>query len=349
MERFRFFLVLFCLNKLNGERTIYAIYHLLNGKKSSQTIQDAKLYKLTPFFQTMQHLSKKDIEDIIFHLETNGYITVTNKDTYIVTEKGYFYLENSMEKYPIPVYLNGWIYQKEAQAFWQRISLTVQTLSFLNYEQSAFNPVINDEDTQHWVKSYLRASKNRLCLATQLYKELQSILKQLPRLQAEIFVLHLSGFHRVGYTIEQIGRFLRVDHEYAFILFHSVLHFIIHTVNTNPDHFRQLLLFIEQKEELIPLTMSAKKTYDLLKQNFSITEITVIRNLKESTIEDHIVEIATEDKHFTIEPFVSKKLQERIANLVLELGTKRLKPIRDALNNSVSYFQIRLVLGRMEK
>ena len=43
-------MILYCLQKINGERTIYSIYHLLHGKKSSQTIQDATFISSSSFF-----------------------------------------------------------------------------------------------------------------------------------------------------------------------------------------------------------------------------------------------------------------------------------------------------------
>ena len=55
-------MILFCLHKINGERTIYSIYHLLKGKKSSQTIQDTHLFHLQPFYQTYTNLSRNDLE-----------------------------------------------------------------------------------------------------------------------------------------------------------------------------------------------------------------------------------------------------------------------------------------------
>ncbi|HHW35982.1 MAG TPA: RQC domain-containing protein [Bacillales bacterium] len=349
MERFRFFVVLYCLSKYNGERSIYAIYHLLQGKKSSQTIQDAKLFKLESFFQLMQQLSKKDIDEIIFELQCRDVISMTNKDTYILTEKGFFYLESYMQKYPIPPYLNGWRNHKKARLLWQRFSLMTQTLSFLLYENSSFTPVISDEETQHFVKSYFKKIKNRYDMAEGIFNEVTCLLQPLPQVQAEIFVLHLSGYQRVGYTIEQIGRIRHIDSEYTFLLFQAVLHHMIATIETNPIRFRHLRSFIEQDDQSIaPLTQSSQKTYELLRLNKSITEIALIRNLKESTIEDHIVEIASELKSFNIDLFVSNDLQGKIVDSFQTLGTKRLKPIRSSLHDTVSYFQIRLVLGRME-
>lgn len=349
VERFRFFVVLYCLSKYKGERSINAIYHLLQGKKSSQTIQDAKLFKLELFFQSMQQLSKKDIDDIVLEFQYNDVVSMTKKDTYILTEKGLFYLENYMKKYPIPPYLNGWRNHKKALVFWQRISLAIQSLSFLLSENSSFTPVSNDDETQRFVKSYLKKIKNRYDTAKEIFTEATSLLQSLPRQQAEIFVLHLSGSHRVGYTIEQIGRLLQLDKEYTFILFQAVLHFMIDEIEKNSIRYRHLMSFLEQDDGAkAPLTQSSQKTYELLSLNKSITEIAIIRNLKESTIEDHIVEIASELNSFSIEPFVSTDLQRKIINSLQELGTKRLKPIRSSLNDTVSYFQIRLVLGRTE-
>ena len=58
-------MILFCLQKINGERTIYSIYHLLKGKKSSQTIQDTHLFHLQPLFQTETNLSRNELEKIV--------------------------------------------------------------------------------------------------------------------------------------------------------------------------------------------------------------------------------------------------------------------------------------------
>lgn len=44
-------IVLVQLQRIEGVRTVYSIYHLLKGKKSSQTIQDAHLFNLGIFFK----------------------------------------------------------------------------------------------------------------------------------------------------------------------------------------------------------------------------------------------------------------------------------------------------------
>ena len=56
-------IILNCLKQLNGERTIYSIYHLLKGKKTSQTIQDAHLFEITHYFGVYQWFTREDLEE----------------------------------------------------------------------------------------------------------------------------------------------------------------------------------------------------------------------------------------------------------------------------------------------
>ena len=73
-------------------------------------------------------------------------------------------------------------------------------------------------------------------------------------------------------------------------------------------------------------------------------EIATMRQLKMSTIEDHFVEMAINDKTFPIQQFVSKVDLENVILKSRELGTKRLRLLKDTFPE-LSYFQLRLILG----
>jgi uncharacterized protein YpbB len=60
-------ILLYCLKQLNGERTIYSIYHLLNGKKSSQTLQDAHLFSLKRYFGILESLTRESFDERFNH------------------------------------------------------------------------------------------------------------------------------------------------------------------------------------------------------------------------------------------------------------------------------------------
>ncbi|WP_102345735.1 helix-turn-helix domain-containing protein [Bacillus sp. Marseille-P3661] len=346
MKRFRQYIILKCISQIQGERSIFGIYHLLQGKRSSQTIQDAKLFNISYLFQSMQYLSKEDITSVAEQLVAMGLIIAINKDTYVLTETGYQYLEENHELFSIPDYLNGWKYSRASFQFWKRYSLTIQSLSCLLHEKKSFIPIINDEEIQEWVKRYLKKREDRIQQSVILYNETETILKSLPSMVSTIFVLHLTGAHRVGYTFDQISSQYSIDEDYAWILFQSAIHYILGRIEETPTMFPELYKFTEQEKSYTVLTHSSQKTYQLLLQGKSLSDIMTIRQLKLSTIEDHLVEIASEIGNFSIDQYVDPNLQEEIINKIQELNTKRLKPIKDALNHRASYFQIRLTLAR---
>lgn len=70
--------------------------------------------------------------------------------------------------------------------------------------------------------------------------------------------------------------------------------------------------------------------------------------MKVNTIEDHLVEIVLSDKSFPIADYVSLDDEREIAAAINELGTKKLKAIKQMVDNKqISFFQIRLVLAKI--
>ena len=345
--KYQTLLISYCLKKFKGERSIFGIYHLLKGKKSSQTIQDGKLYKMSFLFQVFPHLKRKDMEETVQMLYKMNWIKEVEPRHYVLTATGESQLTKFLKEKPIPSSLNGWEYGAISLIFWKRLVLLIQTISFLLDGKKRFIPLIQDKEVMEWVKKYLFSiKKKKEVLGLELYQELHSLLKKLPQTYANIFVLRLSGTHRVALTNEQVARRFNIEPDYAYILFQSVLHFIVNEIQSNPKIYHELFQLVEDQKYHLPLTTSAKKTYHLFKQNYSIQDIAKIRKLKSSTIEDHIVEIALNDPKFNIDLFVEKETQQEILKAVHYVGRKRLKPIKDAMTQQVSYFQIRLVLAK---
>ena len=66
--------LLYTLNKIHGERTIYSLFHLFQGKRSSQTIQDAHLYQLTAFFHSFPSIKRVQLEKMVARLIDLGFV-----------------------------------------------------------------------------------------------------------------------------------------------------------------------------------------------------------------------------------------------------------------------------------
>jgi uncharacterized protein YpbB len=341
-------LVLSCLQKINGERTTYSIYHLLKGKKSSQTISDAHLFDMTNIFQTFPQLSRNYFDKIIRNHINKNFIQIVDADKFKITTKGMDYLEKVATQMPIPSFLNGWKYHNIQEDFWKRLSLFIQVCSNLINYDSSYIPVQNDIKTSDWVKAILlKLNKNREELSDELLREVISCLNNGDDIMPEAVVWKLTGHKQIGLTSIQVAEEFKMDLFYFHLHFLNSIHFMIEKIASNRNQYPILQNLINDYEKPINLTNSSLVTYRYLRLGYTIEEIASIRNLKTSTIEDHIVEIALNDQEFLLEPFVPIQLESLIRETIQNLNSKQLKMIRQELDGNISYFQIRLVQARL--
>lgn len=338
-------LVLFCLKSIENQRTAYAILHLLNGKKSSQTIQDAHLFHLKQYFHVLPHLTREEFNQILDFLIEKNYVTCLNEGTYRITEKGDIYIQVHAEPI-LPIYLNGWSYNRMDKLFWERLSLMVQVISNLVAYNGRYLPIQNNKPHLDWIKNFIQRNRfNRYELATQLFKELQHLFTN-KKIDPLILILRLTGSKRIGLTAHQAAEQLQMSVLTYHLHFTNVIHMILTEVKGNKTSYPLLeqLLETEEKNEWIHLTQSTRKTAIYLNQGYDIEDIIKIRQLKQGTIEDHIVELAIIDSSFDIDIYVPPEVQRNIMKTSTN-GIKQLKYIRQSVPEA-SYFQIRLVLAK---
>lgn len=347
MKDYLSIIILFCFKQYSREKSLSAIYNLLVGKKTAQTIQDGKLYKLSFLFQTMSHLTKEELIEKALYLEQKELIHQTKEHFYIITDKGINVLLRNLPLYPLPKHLNGWKYHSCTKQFFDRLAIMIQTLSNLVHGSNRFIPIVKDEMILKQVKDLMLSSgKNKTVLSKQLHDELMRVLCNISDFEATIFTLKLTSYKRIGLTFTQISQLLNEDLYRTQILYVGAIHKSIDQILKNRREYPLLYALLKDIYQENPLTFSTKKTYQLLLQGKSLDEIARIRNLKRSTIEDHIVELAHNLEMFNINHFIDKKDRQKIVQTITRLKTNSLKEIKLALNDQASYFQIRLVLAK---
>ncbi|WP_078546007.1 helix-turn-helix domain-containing protein [Litchfieldia alkalitelluris] len=344
---YRSLILLYCIHQIKCERSIYGVFHILTGKKSSQTIVDGEFFQLSPLFSVLKKLKRIEFIKHIDELSKKNLIEAVDENIYKLTTNGQQTLEQHSSLI-VPAYINGWKYYDAGIQFWQRLSLIIQVLSNLIRDKRNYITIQQDQHILTWAKQYLLTRKeSKQELASAIYKECEECLSVLSEDDAMIFVLRLSSSGRIGYTNQQIGSMLSLDEEQVEIYFMNVIHFMLMRIEHDPLTFPNLA----EIKSTIPnrkysLTESTAKTLDLLNQGNSLENIAFLRRLKLNTVEDHIVEIAHHVEAFKIEPYVSKEKQEEIIKTQKALDTLKLKRIREALHFDVSYFEIRLVLAK---
>ncbi|MEC1260496.1 helix-turn-helix domain-containing protein [Bacillus swezeyi] len=337
--------VLDILSSMRGERSPSAVFHLLKGKRSSQTIQDAGLFAVSKYFGFSPSLSRDQLNSSVQKLKQKSFIAEkTGTDAYAVTESGQQELARCFSMHPWPKHFHGAYYQAAAKIMWGRMSLLLQVLSNRRYRERAYLPITKDYQIQNWVRHYLR-SRNTEEMAARFHKELKERLSALnDDEQASVFVHSLTSARKAGFTFKQLAEKMHRDEWYIYALFWDVLHYFIQSAQNGESPILQTLIHDMSFQDA--LTQSTRKTLLLIKDGKSIDRIAEIRNLKTATIEDHIVEIAIREPAFSIERYVSKEEQKIIADYAKTNQTNKIRHIKEGLGDKYSYFKIRLALSK---
>ncbi|WP_052504607.1 helix-turn-helix domain-containing protein [Rossellomorea aquimaris] len=340
------YVILYCFMQINGERSIYSVFHILKGKKSSQSIQDAHLFYLHPFFLSLPKLKRAYFNQKVKELEKEGYIIVDEGGRAIVTPEGAVAVKGAFQGDAFPSNMNGLVYGDQTILFWRKLSLLIQVISNGKQQETLYFPVQRNKNIQDWVKGCLKANPNIENLSSALYKELHSLLTMLSQtLDPTIFVFRLTGYKDYGWTELQVAEKLNMHQEEFRFQFLNLIHGMLSIVEKECSTYPILFSISLKSDQQQNLTISTSKTYELYQRGHTIEEISRIRELKINTIEDHVIELILTQKEFDIEPFISQEEYQNVLMVMKETQTKRLKPIKEKLPH-LSYFQIRVTIAK---
>jgi len=340
------YLILKVYSHMKEERTLYGVFHLLKGKQSIQTVQDAHLYNLTAFYGIYKDLTIKEYNLILQNLIKKQFIEITNdSDKYIITHKGREFLtENKYSK----LKFYGMQYNNVAPAFYKRLLLFIQVWTNSNQKSVKYVPIVENIYVEDFIKRLYKERRTKVKEdIINLYSELSTILKTIPDKYALIYVERLTGYKYFGLSIDQLSQKYKLSRHTVELIITYVNHQIIFAINENELKYKLLRLLVRDIINNNHLTISASKTYQLFKQNKSLQDIANIRNLKLNTIYDHIIEIALYDINFKINKFVTNEEANEIINYVETFKTFKLKEIKENISEHITYFQIRLVLATL--
>ena len=296
--------ILYCLYRLDGDRSVSSIYHLLKGKKSAQTLQDVHLFGLTPFFKTYESLPRPLLMQAAEHLAQSFFIVESSPLHFQVTEKGRKQAEKFFDDFPFLSYLDGWTYQK-ADVFWERLTLLVQVVSNLSCRETQYVPVQKNPETQQWVKNFLKQkSFNRREISRGLYTELEEGLSSNHLVDPSVLVLRLTGARHIGMTAGQAAKELQMEETLYHFNFSVAASFNENRSNKSAG-FSHLYSWPGNCPSLF-VNQFGKNHHEFLRKGLSLEEVARIRRLKINTIQDHIVELALNVDGFDISPYVSE-------------------------------------------
>jgi ATP-dependent DNA helicase RecQ len=96
----------------------------------------------------------------------------------------------------------------------------------------------------------------------------------------------------------------------------------------------------------IETKLTQLQTYELYEQGYNLAEIAQLRNLKPGTIIQHFCFLIEHGKNINIDKFVEPKKQELIKKAAAKFGTDTLTPLKENLNEEITWDDIRLTLAK---
>ena len=334
-------IVLQIFDKYDGERGRNAPFYVLQGKRSGQALQDASYYSLFSYYHLLPDLHLGAYEQIIEQLLENKWIIVENERVQ-VTDRG----KEQLKKVE-PLSFDGWTFRGREQIFFERVLLLVQTASYMKENVQRFEPIVRDITIQQEVRQiYRRYPMHEEKYRHQLRDELFDLLSPCSEIYQYLFTYKLTGYDRFGWTWTQLSRTLKQSQETLYLIWLSGLHQMLHEIDEK-KHFI-LTALTEGVFQQLAVTASAARTYRYYQKGYTKEEIAYIRQLKESTIDDHFVEFAHYLPEFSITPFVQEEHIREVEEVLKEERTMRLRVLKERLPH-LTYFQIRLILGQQQK
>lgn len=330
-------------HKFHNERTISAAFHLLRGKRSGQTIQDVGIFKLYPYFGLLPKLSRKNFDMEIDLLLAYSYLTIQENSYYKLTDSG---IAKANE--PFPYTFDGWHYRGNEHLFFSRLSLVIQSLSHQAARVHAFIPIEKNETTQQWVREFLRVNHyHTKTMQPALLTEIEDSLTatEVDESLKETVIFRLTGYKQAGLTWEQLSFSQRRQELDVQLCYISCLHNWLNVIMEHKESYPLLYQMTQQIRIEIPLTGSAVQTAQLFNKGYQLEQISQMRRLKTSTIEDHIVELAMNDPQFNLQQFVSDADRTLVHTAMKDYDTKKLKVLHEVVPH-LSFFQLRLVLAK---
>ena len=89
--------------------------------------------------------------------------------------------------------------------------------------------------------------------------------------------------------------------------------------------------------------------FELYEKGLSVERMAIERSLSEVTIQKHLVKCDEEGLLIHWDDFIDTKYEPMIIAVIEKIGAVKLKPIKEALPEEITYFMIQAVLQKNKK
>lgn len=311
------------------------IRQILCNKRTVSNLYWGMQYHILDWLNVEPTLDEKKFDLQINKLIKNKYLLATPKGL-VLTAEGIFqkkeYLDNTY------VISKPYIFQYINEKRWlELLPLLVQVISELSYHNKKYYVVNSPLRAQFALKKWLSLVKDRSELPQVLKQKLLTFLGEFPHEYGNIFMALFTGHANIGQTAEQITVLIpQFSKEEILLLWRDLSMQFAFFLLKEDGLFRQL---IAPFSNLSQLSKSTEISYQLFKENLTANKIATQRNLKISTIKEHLLESAILRNDFSYSKIITHD------DYSILMNTFKGNPIDweyRQLDNKIEFFKFRL-------
>lgn len=302
----------YILSYFNTEKVVRLsqILHVLRGKKTPSMYYLTEINQWHHGFSLEKRIEKSDLR-VIIRWTLGNQLLISKEQGFLLTDKGKKSLNQYFENHYYPKEIKNFTNIDLYLPFWDRLQLFTQVFSEYSYKNVDYMAVIKNPYHQEKVRQLFQAAQGKIDeILSQWIKEQEFIFENLEEGKANILASFLTGHNKVGKTRKQLANELKMlDYEFRFYL-RDLVGEVIEIIRNNSNELVLIFDILNQtmNEYFISLSKSTYRTYQMLEQGDHLNKIASVRRIKESTVKEHILEIAFVLESFPTDKFIPKEI-----------------------------------------
>lgn len=320
-----------------------SLYHIFTGKRTVSVMIQSLKYELGGYFGMFPKLKWKYLEKIIeFMVQENLLIIV--EEGYCLTEKGFHQCADFFQLHTRIDQSQQIRYIRMIPEFKKRSLFLVQVLSEMSHQNKEYFPLLEGLEEQNWLKSFLKNINLEREDVPAIYgREWLTLFEELQINQKNIFMEQFEGYGYIRKTSRQVAEEYDLDESEVIIIWQQTWVQIIHYLEGFPKDFTVLSKINSQlKNQGYLWSSSVHETFLLLSHGVKQVDLSNRRRLKDSTINDHITELAILYSRFPFESFLKEQQIDYVKQYQKQNSSLDYKDIKKEFPE-ITFFESRLM------
>lgn len=318
------------------------LYNVIKGKRTASMLFISFKNRWNNLFGIEPTMSRASFTHFINLLKKNLMVQVANQEIEI-TEKGKEYSHafiQEFRRYETPLNIG---FNRVIRAFWLKVNFIVQVVSEYLHHNSQYTPLESDLSQQLWVKRWLKKQGGLSAIVSSWVKESIKLVEVIPNeYDRKLLTFQLIGHQHTGLTNEQLCQRLQItpfqlklDRLYA-------IQSVIKRLDSSTTPLIYSIYHEALEEESYGLSSTSMETYYYLKCGLNIEEIARKKRVKNSTVNEHILELAISMESFPRLKFIKKQNEQKLNNLFDENLMIRYKDAKNKVSE-LNFLEFRLL------